>query len=333
MREQPEGLIKWAKGFKRFMEYGHEQLDDELVLSQTRAVDLDVYEPDSDEQEWAEREQEERREVVERLERWRSLKGYRAARRAYALLCVGICLIMITVLLYTVGSLPAYGDPNHPVNNEVSARYIEQGLQETGAVNIVTGMILDYRAFDTLGESTVLFSAAMVVLFLLRMDAQSHKYSSLARAMKESPHNETFYEPHRDIILQKTAMILVPVVLIFGVYVVLNGHLSPGGGFSGGAIMGAGLMLYVTAFGFASIRRFFTYKTYQYVVLMALLTYACSKCYSFYTGANHIHSIIPLGTPGAILSSGLILVLNICVGFVVTCTMYCFYAIFRKGEL
>ncbi|MBR5224386.1 MAG: hypothetical protein IKV90_01810 [Clostridia bacterium] len=315
------------------MDNGHEQLDDELVLSQTRAVDLDVYEPDSDEQEWAEREQEERREVVERLERWRSLKGYRAARRAYALLCVCICLIMITVLLYTVGSLPAYGDPNHPVNNEVSARYIEQGLQETGAVNIVTGMILDYRAFDTLGESTVLFSAAMVVLFLLRMDAQSHKYSSLARAMKESPHNETFYEPHRDIILQKTAMLLVPVVLIFGVYVVLNGHLSPGGGFSGGAIMGAGLMLYVTAFGFASIRRFFTYKTYQYVVLMALLTYACSKCYSFYTGANHIHSIIPLGTPGAILSSGLILVLNICVGFVVTCTMYCFYAIFRKGEL
>ena len=333
MREQPEGLIKWAKGFKRFMDNGHEQLDDELVLSQTRAVDLDVYEPDSDEQEWAEREQEERREVVERLERWRSLKGYRAARRAYALLCVGICLIMITVLLYTVGSLPAYGDPNHPVNNEVSARYIEQGLQETGAVNIVTGMILDYRAFDTLGESTVLFSAAMVVLFLLRMDAQSHKYSSLARAMKESPHNETFDEPHRDIILQKTAMILVPVVLIFGVYVVLNGHLSPGGGFSGGAIMGAGLMLYVTAFGFASIRRFFTYKTYQYVVLMALLTYACSKCYSFYTGANHIHSIIPLGTPGAILSSGLILVLNICVGFVVTCTMYAFYAMFRKGEM
>ena len=69
------------------------------------------------------------------------------------------------------------------------------------------------------------------------------------------------------------------------------------------------------------------------MVLVALLTYALSKCYSFYTGSNGIHSIIPLGTPGAILSSGLILVLNICVGCVVTCTMYCFYAVFRKGEL
>ena len=125
----------------------------------------------------------------------------------------------------------------------------------------------------------------------------------------------------------------MPIVLLLGVYVVLNGHLSPGGGFSGGAIMGAGLILYVTAFGFARMRQFFTYKLYQRIVLAALLTYACSKCYSFYTGANHIHSIIPLGTPGAILSSGLILVLNICVGFVVTCTMYCFYAVFRKGEL
>ena len=173
----------------------------------------------------------------------------------------------------------------------------------------------------------------MVVLLLLRLDADSQAFSPLARAIRQSPHSDTFYEPHHDVILQYTARILVPVVLLLGIYVVLNGHLSPGGGFSGGAIMGAALMIYVTAFGFDSIRRFFTYKTYQRVVLCALLTYALSKCYSFYTGANGIHSVIPLGTPGAILSSGLILVLNICVGFIVTCTMYAFYALFRKGEL
>ena len=240
---------------------------------------------------------------------------------------------MIALLMFTVTNLPSFGSPDHPINNEVSARYIEKGLQETGAVNIVTGMILDYRAFDTLGESTVLFTAAMVVLFLLRLDPESEKYSQLARTMREAPHADNFYEPRHDAILQMTAKILTPIVILLGIYVVLNGHLSPGGGFSGGAIMGAGLMIYVTAFGFKDIRRFFTYKTYQRVVLCSLLTYAASKCYSFYTGANDIHSIIPLGTPGAILSSGLILVLNICVGFIVTCTMYAFYAVFRKGEV
>ncbi|MBE5799746.1 MAG: hypothetical protein E7321_07330 [Clostridiales bacterium] len=303
----------------------------EAAQEQTAAPDIEELSPA--EKRWAQEELDEERRIEAAMNDWTEKKGKPFVRALYNVLCVGVCAMMIMLLLYTVTALPHFGDPNHPINNEVSARYIEKGLQETGAVNIVTGMILDYRAFDTLGESSVLFTAAMVVLFLLRKDKHSARHSQLAQAMDLNPHSDTYYEPKNDVILQKTATILVPIVLLLGVYVVLNGHLSPGGGFSGGAIMGAGLILYVTAFGFVKMRRFFTYKLYQRIVLAALLTYACSKCYSFYTGANHIHSIIPLGTPGAILSSGLILVLNICVGFIVTCTMYCFYAVFRKGEL
>ena len=87
------------------------------------------------------------------------------------------------------------------------------------------------------------------------------------------------------------------------------------------------------AFGFAKTERFFTYKTYKRISIAALGFYALSKSYSFYTGANHLESFIPKGTPGAILSSGLILPLNICVGMVVACTMYGFYAVFRKGGM
>ena len=309
------------------------ELERAMEATQQQAADPDFDQLSPAELRWAQEEREEEERIAASLNQWTDKEGSKAARMVYNALCVLICVTLIGILLYTVTALPAFGSPDHPINNEVSARYIEKGLQETGAVNIVTGMILDYRAFDTLGESTVLFTGAMVVLFLLRKDKNSHKYSQLAASMDENPHSDTYYEPKNDVILQKTAVVLVPIVLLFGIYVVLNGHLSPGGGFSGGAIMGAGLILYVTAFGFAKIRRFFTYKLYQYVCLVALLTYACSKCYSFYTGANHIPSIIPLGTPGAIFSSGLILVLNICVGFIVTCTMYCFYAVFRKGEL
>ena len=68
------------------------------------------------------------------------------------------------------------------------------------------------------------------------------------------------------------------------------------------------------------------YAIYSFLFLITLL-----KTYSFYTGANGIESIVPLGTQGAILSGGLILPLNICVGVVVSCTMYAFYALFRKG--
>ena len=324
---------RWIDRMNGWLSDEQGALEREMEAAQQQAAAPDIEQLSPAEIRWAKEEQEEEARIEAAMHDWTEKKALPFARAMYNLLCVGICVTMIALLLYTVTALPAFGDPNHPINNEVSARYIENGLQETGAVNIVTGMILDYRAFDTLGESSVLFTAAMVVLFLLRKDKDSARYSQLAQTMDQNPHSDTYYEPKNDIILQKTATILVPIVLLLGVYVVLNGHLSPGGGFSGGAIMGAGLILYVTAFGFAKMRRFFTYKTYQRVVLVALLTYALSKCYSFYTGANHIESVIPLGTPGAILSSGLILVLNICVGFIVACTMYCFYAVFRKGEL
>lgn len=249
--------------------------------------------------------------------------------QVYRVAAVVFCLTLVSILLITVSWLPQAGNPANPDNNEVSTRYIEQGLEETGAVNIVTGMILDYRAFDTFGESNVLFVATVAVLILLRVDRHEKKPGELTIA--ESEQNDRIYEPKNDVILQKVAGFLVPLIIIFGIYVILNGHLSPGGGFSGGAIIGAGLILYLNAFGFAKTERFFTERTYKWTCFSALTFYCLAKSYSFFTGANHIPSGIPLGTPGAILSSGLILPLNICVGLVVACTMYAFYALFRKG--
>lgn len=247
----------------------------------------------------------------------------RVFQRFYRIFSILFCIFLVAMLLVAVSDLPAFGHGDNPVNNEVAERYIEKGLQETGAVNIVTGMILDYRAFDTLGESHVLFIATCTVLILLRRDGKKEQ------AIDQD--NDRLYEPKNDVILQTVARVLVPPIFLFGIYIILAGHLGPGGGFSGGAVIGAGLILYLNAFGFAKTERFFTAKTYRRMSFCALACYSVAKSYSFYTGANHMESIIPLGTPGAILSSGLILVLNICVGVVVAGTMYTFYAMFRKG--
>lgn len=246
-------------------------------------------------------------------------KWLRLFHSLYEITSVLFCLFLIALLLVTVSYLPAVGTVTRPVNNEVAERYIENGLEETGAINIVAGMILDYRAFDTLGESHVLFVATITVLILLRLN----------KGQEDT--NDRIFEPKNDAILQLVATFLVPIIIIFGIYIILNGHLGPGGGFSGGAVIGAGLVLYLNAFGFAKTERFFTEKTYKWVCFFSLSFYCLAKSYSFYTGANQLHSVIPKGTPGAILSSGLILPLNIAVGLVVACTIYAFYAMFRKG--
>ena len=246
---------------------------------------------------------------------------YKAFLRFYKLAAVVCCIALILMLVVTVSYLPPVGSPDNPAHNEVVEKYVEDGMQDTGAVNIVAGMILDYRAFDTFGESNVLFMATVVVMLLMRDDKR--KKGADSADMK--------YEQRFDTILQQVTFILFPLIMIFGIYVVVNGHLSPGGGFSGGAIMGAGLILFLNAFGIEKTRRFFTENTHKYVCFAALSFYCLAKSYSFFTGANHLESIISTGVPGKIISAGLIFPLNICVGLVVACTMYSFYTLFRRG--
>lgn len=269
-----------------------------------------------------ERYKEDQEQVIKEVFDKEHNKFYKLFYRFYKATAVVCCVVLVLLLLVTVSYLPPVGNPDNPTNNEVVEKYIEDAMKDTGAVNIVTGMILDYRAFDTFGESNVLFVATCTVLILMRDDKKKEQKNV---AVKKQ------YEPKSDSILQKITAVLFPIIVIFGIYVILNGHLSPGGGFSGGAIIGAGLILYTNAYGFEKTQKFFTEKTYKWVSFCALSFYCLAKSYSFYTGAHHLESGIPLGTVGDIISAGLILPLNICVGLVVACTMYAFYALFRKG--
>lgn len=247
----------------------------------------------------------------------------------YRVMAIFFCIVIIGVLLATVNALPLFGRADNPASNEVVERYVEKGLEETGAVNMVAGMILDYRAFDTFGESSVLFLAVTSVMILLMRDKNNTDRDEDLRTAREL----IVENRNEDVILQRVSSLVVPCIFLYGIYVILNGHLSPGGGFSGGAIAGAGLILYASSFGAIRVHRFFSQKTFTAVTTTCLLIYGLLKSYSFFTGANHLPTGIPLGTPGAILSSGLILPLDICVGCIVTCTMYGFYAMFTKGEI
>ncbi len=79
-----------------------------------------------------------------------------------------LSILIIFILLLGVSELPHFGKVDSPSNNYVSQRYIKNGVDETGALNIVTGIILDYRALDTFVESTVLFTSAILVICVLK---------------------------------------------------------------------------------------------------------------------------------------------------------------------
>lgn len=246
----------------------------------------------------------------------------------YRVIAIVSCLLLIGVLLFTVALLPRYGVEN-PESTTVVKRYVESGLQETGAINIVSGIILDYRAFDTLGESHVLFTALICVTILLRADSKNlrTKYEDFYTIKQVK-----YHDLYKDKIINRVGMILVPCIFVFGIYVLLNGQNGPGGGFSGGSVMGAGLIIGTAAFGYEKMDRFISTKTAMWITFISLAFYSFAKGYVFFTGANGLDNHIPKGIPGAILSGGLILPLDIAVGMVVACTMYGFYNLFRRGR-
>lgn len=86
------------------------------------------------------------------------------------IVAVFITLGITIILLIGSENLPQFGIDNTPTNNDLTKYYIENSIKDTGATNIVTGVILDYRAFDTFIESSVLFTAAIVVMILLKKE-------------------------------------------------------------------------------------------------------------------------------------------------------------------
>lgn len=263
--------------------------------------------------------------LIERYSDWESGSGVLFFNRLHRLLAFIACIAVVSImLLLTVSYLPPFGNPANPANNVVFTKYINDTLNDTNATNVVAGIILDYRAFDTFGESSVLFAAACAVIILL---------GNGGKAKRERAPPTFSDEARQGVILSRVSALVIPMVLLYGIYVILNGHISPGGGFSGGAIIGAGLILFRCVIGAEAAERIIGARTYTRVIFSALCFYALAKGYSFFTGANHLESIIPKGNPGAILSGGLILPLNIAVGLVVACTMYGFYSLYSKGEV
>ena len=231
----------------------------------------------------------------------------------YPISAIVIDMLLVAALLLAVLDMPEFGQPGNPIHSEVAEHYLEHGGEETGAENAVTAMILSYRGFDTLGESCVLFLSMLCVMTLLLRDEPDTD--------QEDPRQMVREEVCRDVILERTAAVLTPFIFLFAAYVLLNGETSPGGGFSGGAILGSGLILFACVFGPDRIRTFMNRRTYTAVRTFGLLLYAGLYGAYILIGAN--------GLPNHL--GGMHLLLDLAVGLVVACTVYGFYAMFARG--
>jgi len=148
------------------------------------------------------------------------------------------------LLLSALPDFPAWGDPHSPANANVASYYINHSLEDTGVPNVVTSVLADYRGFDTLLETSVVFVAFIAIFALL----------------KHSRKQLTIDPPEQSLIIRISTQFLAPFMQLFALYVVAHGHHSPGGGFQGGVILGASLILQSMSFNLSSTLKQFKEK-------------------------------------------------------------------------
>jgi multicomponent Na+:H+ antiporter subunit B len=178
------------------------------------------------------------------------------ATRSWNPLALTICLITGAILIYGTLDMPLFGDPTAPAALHVAPRYLDEALAATGVPNVVTAVLASYRGYDTLGETVVIFSAAIGVYALL---AGRRRY---AEPEVTSP------------ILRAAARLLVAPILIYALYVQFHGDFGPGGGFQAGVILGAAFVLYALAEGLEKTRRILPNWLCRALLSLGVLIYA-----------------------------------------------------------
>lgn len=173
----------------------------------------------------------------------------------------------------------------------------QRAVAETGSANIVTSILLAYRGLDTLGELTILFVAATAAGLVLGQ--------ALPGERKEAEHNAP-----AGFILRTAADLLFPFLLLLGAYIIFYGHISPGGGFQGGAILAAAFFIPLLA----SPAGPFNHRVSSLVESFAGASFILIGLLALFTDGYFLAPLFGTGTPGELFSAGSLPLLYLAVG-------------------
>lgn len=178
----------------------------------------------------------------------------------------GAVAVLLTggMLAYAALDLPEFGSADSPVHQHpVTQTYLHESQTETGVPNTVAAVLASYRGLDTLGELVVVFTAGLAVLSLL---------GPLARPEQVRPSADFHLAEYR--VIRVVTGTLMPLILLFALYVLFHGDYGPGGGFQAGVIFASGFVLYGLVFGLDKAQQVVPRAALWVLIPVGLLVYA-----------------------------------------------------------
>lgn len=242
-----------------------------------------------------------------------------------------LVLVLGVMLLYASSDFPALGDPASPANDHpVAKHYIQEVENDTHVPNLVTAVLADYRGYDTMFETVVVFVAGIGILAVIGMPGRRRRDEE--HCVKVGQFGED-----SDLIILQTCRLVVPVLQLFALYVIAHGHHSPGGGFQGGVLFGASYILLALSGGLKeSLARLSQSQSFRFAAF-GIVVYAGWGLLCMMLGGEFLdYAVLDGLLPGdaAMARSHSMLIVEIGVGFTVTTVLFVIYAnLATRGRL
>ncbi|MEW1910054.1 MnhB domain-containing protein [Kitasatospora sp. NPDC085895] len=215
--------------------------------------------------------------------------------RARLLLALAAAAVIAAFFAAACTDLPPFGSASHPYGDRAAAAALAHRT-----ANVVSSVNFDLRAFDTLGEESILFGTVLgAALLLRRARDERHRRAEAGRVL---PTTRLF------------GTLLLPVTLVVGVYVVAHGQLSPGGGFQGGVVLATALHLAYVAADYRALRSLRPLAVLDVTDCAAAASFTLVGLATLAAGSAFLQNTLPLGTFNTITSGGTVPLLNAAVG-------------------
>ncbi len=211
--------------------------------------------------------------------------------------------MLVAVLGWGFRGLPAFGSYQGPYGDVLNA----VAVPERHITDVVTAVNFDYRGFDTLGEEFIFFAAVLGVALILRPqpgeDATRRIDYAAGRAV-----------PPTSDAVRVLGLGLTPPTLLFGMYVVAHGHLTPGGGFQGGVVLATAVLLIYLAGEFEDLHGLYSEAALERVEAIGAAGFVGIGLLGLAAGSTFLDNVLPKGRVGMVFSAGTVPLINVSVG-------------------
>lgn len=215
-------------------------------------------------------------------------------------LSIAVITSVTLIMIYTTFDNPRLGDPNAPVHRHVAPWYLEETPRLVDVPNVVTAILASFRGYDTLGELFVIFTAGIGVMFILATPSRRDSASVLPSADAQGLRHH--------LIPRVVGGLLVPFIVLFGLYVQFHADLGPGGGFQAGALIATGLILYALLEGEGAALRAVSVRVFAAMVAGGTLLFGAVGVAGIALGGNFLDYSVLSADPIAGQHIGILLI-------------------------